>query len=103
MALFGRVQMAYHQPRQVVVKKVYALPARRPRSSGALTSLDVLCNGDGGRKHPLPCRMKYVGGGQSHNGQPLGTYGCSICGARKAFVRDFQTGGAKLLFQRPGR
>jgi hypothetical protein len=103
MALFGRVHLAYSRPKRVIVRKVYALPARQPRPTGFIGTVDVLCNGEGGRNHPLPCRMKRESDGRSNSGQPMTTYVCGICGARKAFVRDSHSGVGRLLFQRPGR
>ena len=100
MALFtARRQRSPRYP--VVVKTVYTIRKPQPRTlADFLTRLNVLCNGGHGKKHPLPCRMGFIGESHTNNADPMAVYACPICNYREAYVRDFATGKPRLLFQK---
>lgn len=103
MALFAPIRPRLGNRRQRVVIKTVIQQVRPARVPLFMTRLSVLCNGDRGKNHPLPCLMKFIGESLSDKGAPMSLYACPICGDREAYVQDYATGKPRLLFRKKGK
>ncbi len=84
----GRQMRPVHHQQQVVVVQ-QPQPLRLP---GFMTRLRVLCDGDGGRRHPLPVQCNWQGPAVSNNGNVVAKYVCPLCGKQLFWGVSHQTG-----------
>lgn len=67
----------------VVVQQSLRLPSH-------MTRLRVICNGDGGRQHPLPVLAQFKGPALSQNGTLVAKYACPLCAHRYFMAQNPQ-------------
>jgi hypothetical protein len=79
--------------RPVFQRQVVVVQQQSPRLPGFMTRLSIVCDGDGGRKHPLPVRVGYAGPALSAKGQLVAKYGpCPLCGKAHFMAVNSPTG-----------
>ena len=93
---YGGRQFA--RPMTKVVKQVVVVRQQATRLPGFMERLQVVCNGDGGRKHPLPTLCRFTTPTLSQSGDIAAEYRCPLCGKRFNYVVDRQTGKPRLLW-----
>lgn len=87
-----------HFSRNGQFRKVIIIEQPAPRLPDFMKRLDLLCNRFD--RHPLPCKMKFIGESTSDSGQPMAVYACPHpgCGWREGWVVDRHTHRPRRLW-----